>query len=811
MTILEQLKNIFNPHSVNRLSAELRSRATGIPVVEKNVFTGIDNILIEGDVTLKEGAVVQRGTSLIAEVGHKIRIDEAAPIMDHVVIHAKQGDITIGTHVTVAHGSHVSSEEGAVNIANGGFVNINVRATGGTIEKDGYVGPGVVLTAGEVIPQGKIHFNYPHTEAGSRTINDDPTETGTKIIKRANIRNVSGQLFSSEGEALTIDEYPGYKAYIAAIQHLSQVEKSRQQNLPFENWLREYSLRQLSKAAAHMANEAQLQGPIVWHSAPLQSDILHLSKIRDVLNAAGSNEELAENIGNLIKAEAYFIGIYQPRAEEKEALSHAFVNAGTILQQTGEVLDDLTVPLAVSSYSTENAASSASGIALEGAVKETYSLKAEDIAKFRTQLAPISERATLIGQTPLKEITGRSLSGLEEIRKITAIREKLNKQGINIRQLPDGVHVKSYDGAVPVIADDAILVGVDLVGNVRIDSGAVIANSTIRTEQRKIPVYIGKDSVVTHTIVHTAGREQTPVEVGQGALIHGQDKNKVVLHGPYIGPESYVGQGAVVADEVLLQGVVFPKAVVDDVTIADSWEIYGGNISSAPLSITAKITKKLGYEQLPESLKNPDVLGSEDDTKLAIGELRETEKTNISQMLDEKVAQYGDIYKQSPHLQVDLLSLQIASLILGQSEENASTVQKLKHVQEGYEYLLGVKDSISTGAARLLVNNIQLQATLRDAGERLHGISTENATFPLWAQAGEVGATRAEIREVLYNTIHQSFREPGKEEARNQFVEERLSQHASIPKTEIEKRLIPNLGKIAERVASLSVATEIVR
>lgn len=814
MPSLELLKNNLNPNSLYRLSAELRSSgATGIPVIAKNVFTGIDNIRIEGDVTLEEGAVVQRGTSLIAEPGHKIHISEAAPIMDHVEIHATRGNINIGTHVTVAHGSHISSQAGAVDIADGGFVNINVRITGGTVEKNGYVGPGVVLTgeADDTIGQGEIHFFHPHSRAGFRTIGDNPTAQGTKLIARANIQNVSRQLSSAEGEPLTIDEYPGYQAYTDAIQHLSDTEHSRQQNLPFENWLREYSLRQLSKAAAHMANEAQLEGSIVWHSAPLQSDILHLSKIRDVLNAAGPNEELAGQIGNLIKAEAYLLGVYQPKTEEKEALNNAFFNAGAILQQTGEALGSLTAPLSISAYPAENAASAASGTALDGAEKETYSLTADDIVKLRTRLEPISERATLIGQTPLKDTAGLPLSTLE-VKKVEAIRKELNKQGINIRQLPDGPHVKSYDGAIPVIAEDAVLVGkVDLVGNIRIDSKAVIEDSSIRTEQRMIPVYIGKEAIVTHTIVHTAGREQTPVEVGQGALIHGQDKNKVVLHGPYIGPESYVGQGAVVADEVLLQGVVFPKAVVDGVTITDSWGIYGGNISNAPLLVNPRIARKLGYEQLPEGLNTTEVLGSEEATKPVIGELRKTEEARIAHRLNEKVTEYGDIYTQSAHLQVDLLSLQIASLILDQNAENSETVQKLKHVQEGYEYLLGVRDSISFPAARLFVNNSQVKATLSDAGGKLHDISAENIRFPLWSKEGEAGATRADIREVLYNTIHPSFKEPGHEQTRANFVDARLSEYGSLPKTEIEQRLIPNLGKVAERIASLSRTTEISR
>ena len=43
-------------------------------------------------------------------------------------------------------------------------------------------------------------------------------------------------------------------------------------------WLRPYSLKQVSKAAEYMRNEAEVVGQLVWHSPTMQSDILFLAK-----------------------------------------------------------------------------------------------------------------------------------------------------------------------------------------------------------------------------------------------------------------------------------------------------------------------------------------------------------------------------------------------------------------------------------------------------------------------------------------------------------------------------------------------------
>ena len=81
--------------------------------------------------------------------------------------------------------------------------------------------------------------------------------------------------------------------------------------------------------------------------------------------------------------------------------------------------------------------------------------------------------------------------------------------------------------------------------------------------------------MLQHPIIHTASREQTPVGIGAQVFINGKSGDMVVLHGPYIGPGSYVDSRAVVADEVLVSGIVLPNTVLNGVENPQEWHIPG--------------------------------------------------------------------------------------------------------------------------------------------------------------------------------------------------------------------------------------------
>lgn len=804
---LQQLKEDFNPTARNALSTEIISMgATEIPVLNGQIFMGADNVVIAGNVTLENGAVIQRGTSVIAESGHKITIGQAAPIMDHVIIHATKHSITIGNHVTIAHASHLNSNDGPITFANESFGNINMRVTGGTVERDGYLGPGVTFSSGDTVPLGEIYFGTPLFKLGTRTENGEITE-GTRIIKRRNIKDVSQQLYNDTGKALTLDEYPGYEKWSKALNDLVEKEKSRQQDLPFEEWLRTYSLKQLSKAALYMADQARVEGPVVWHSAVIQSDILHLAKAKDILAVGNNHKALVASVDHLIKAQAYLLGAYTPKKEEEPALANAFVDSTRILEVVSKILSEQENVI-VSSLNKENAVSAASGKPLTGAQKEQYTVTTEDINKLRGQIETISQRTEYFSQFLKQPSQTLSLATLvlPEVRKMEALKDTFNKGHVNITQIPDGISVKSYDGAIPVIADNVTLVGkVDLVGNIRIDSGAIIQDSTLRTEQRVIPVTVRKNSLIQHTIIHTAGREQTPVEVAEDAFINGKHGNMVVLHGPYIGHGSYVGPRAVVADEVLASGIFLPRTVLDGVEKPGEWHVYGGNVCGKPLRLEKEITGKDGYMELPQGLQNPDILKDPAQALPIIRKLHQQGVIEAEEILQKKINEYGDVYKYSAYLQVDLLSLETASHILSQTKTVGHEVLRgLKGLQEGYQYLLGMQESISAPAASIFLNKRLTVQILNAANNALMNIKEEGIFLPLWREGGgNMNRGREEIRNVLDSTIHPSFKNDDRKDARKKAVDERLNETWFIPKAEIIQRLVPNLNRIPERVESL--------
>jgi carbonic anhydrase/acetyltransferase-like protein (isoleucine patch superfamily) len=803
---LKQLKENFNPTARNTLSTEIISLGVNdIPVFNGQIFTGADNIIIAGNVTLENGAVIQRGTSIIAKPERKITIGHAASIMDYVCIHATSNDITIGNHVTIAHASNLVSDDAPITFANGSFGNINMQVTGGTIEQNGYLGPGVSFGKNDIVPAGEIYFGAPLFKLGFRTENGEIT-IGTHHIKRRNIKNVAQQLYNASEEPLSLEEYPGYEQWSRALDQLVESEKSRQLGLPFEEWLRTYSLKQLSKAALYTAEQAITEGPVVWNSTSMQIDILYLAKAKDVLAANDSNKDLVTSTDYLMKAHGYLIGAYMPKKEEEQALAQAYNGFDSVLEELSRLLSK-EENVTIDSFNKENAISAACGKPLAGARKEKYTLNQKDLDKIARQIDTISQRIKYIKRffDRTLQVSPLATLRLTEFRKMKALINTLNIKHVNITQIPDGVTVKSYDGAIPIIADDVTLIGrVDLVGNIRVDAGAVIQDSTIRTEQRVIPIIVGKNSLVRHTIIHTASREQTPVEIGAHVFINGKPGDMVVLHGSYIGPGSYVGSRAVVADEVLVSGVILPNTVLSGVEKPREWHIYGGNVCEQPLLLEKKIILRDDYKILPEVLTNPALLKNSSQSQSIINTLREQTVAELGEILDKKTRKYGDIYKHSVHLQIDLLSLETASRILSQCKAvDQEVLHGLKDLQEGYQYLLGIQEAISTSAASLYFDRRLTEHVLTTAANLLKNVK-DGVHLSIW-KGGEktVVTSHKEIGSVLESTIHPSLRIDIKKDERERAINQWLNETWFIPRAEIIQRLVPNLERIANRVESL--------
>ena len=793
---LETIRAHWNPNNRLPLNAvEVAARGIHSPQIDGQVFTGTDGVVIEGDVRLAKGAVVQRQTHLIAEPGHHVTIGRAAPVMDYVRITAKHADVSIGDHVTIAHGSHLTAK-GPITFANESFGNINMRVTGGTVNRDGYLGPGTDFGPGEEVPEGAVFFGNPLFDDGKRTVAGEIT-SGTKTISRRNIGNTSPELHDKEG-TLTLENYPGYTRWSAALDAHADALRTRQADYPFEQWLRKYSLRQVAKAAAHMAGQERSEGRVVWDHVAVQSDSLQLKTVAAILTANG-NRELAGDVTNLLKANAYLLRAYEPKdPSELNALNKAYGDAGNILAQAATVLQSLPT-IAIKTASRENIISAATGDLLPGATHEVATLDKAALDRRVSRLAAIAARITSLHGMAIEESAGIPLYSGAEVAQMQAIRGSLNKTGANIAQLPDGPTIRSYDGAIPIIHPEAVLVGkVDVVGNVRIGNAA-ISDASLRTEMPVVPVVVGDDAVVKHAIVHTAGREQTPVEVGNGTLVDGAKDAKAVLHGPYLGEGSYVGPRAVVVDEVLTRGIVLPNTVLAGVVKGTEWHVYGGNIASAPLT-AREIAKDTGYAQLPASLQDPDILRNPERAGAAITVLRDQARQGIIREQQAKIETYGEIYAQSAAMQVELLSLRATARLIGDS--NPSLVRQLGELGESYSFLLGETSSISANASRLFLNQRAREEVIERAKTSLQAIPEEGISVPLWKDERRREATHA----VIEATLHPSFTDA---EQKRKLVDDKLPVTDHYRSSEIALRIIPNLDRVKARSLTLTPASEL--
>lgn len=808
--MLKKLKNQFNKQTHTTLHPSVVGiNALEIPVFEGMLLYGHDNITFEGNILVEEGAVVQRGTSIIASAGKKINIGSHAPIMDYVEILATKHDIFIGKRVTIAHGSKLISEKGKIEFLDDSFGNIIIRVDGGIVEERGYIGPNTNLTSGEVIPAGAVFFGNPKFQASIRTDLDGKIVDGAQHIMRMNIKDTSQSLLDSDGKPLTIRNYNSYEGWISALINLYEKEQSYQIDLPFEQWLRPYSLKQVSKAAEYMRNEAEVVGQLVWHSPTMQSDILFLAKVRDTLVA--SSNPLAFDVENLIKAHSFILGIYEPTQSETEILSEAYLkNSPVILSKANKALKNLTSPIEISCYDRETAYSVVSGIPLKNSTKRNYQLSTEELHCIANQIENIQDHITRISNfhsTNQEESDRKIITfSIMEIKEMATLRSIVNKTGTNMFDIPDGVTVRTCDGAIPFIHPDAMLVGkVDISGAVRIDSGSTIINSSIRTEQRIVPAIIEEGAIARNVIFHTASREQHPVVLGKRAVADGSKSNMICLHGSYVADESYIAEESVVPDEVRLKGIVLPKTVVDPSAVrdAENWAVYGGNLSAKGL-ISRDIAN--GQQLLPEPLRSINLM-NEEEAKYAIQNVGLKIKNEAETLFAKKIEKYGDIYKYSAQMQIDLLSLRTTISILESQNTDEININSLRHIQEGYEYLLGSKSEISIQAGRLFYSPIKeliIKKAQRDLSS-IVSLNPEGISVPAWPNPemqsrGEIGYD--EVYKMAERSIHPSFRE--KQNGVSEAIEERLHREFFHPPEEIIN-LIKNLDKICPNSQQISL------
>ena len=225
-----------------------------------------------------------------------------------------------------------------------------------------------------------------------------------------------------------------------------------------------------------MAEQVIIEGPVVWDSVSRQIDILYLAKAKDVLAANDSNKDLVTSTDYLVKAQGYLIGACVPKKEEEQALVQAYNDFESVLEEISRLLCKKENVI-INSFNIENAVSAACGKPLAGARKERYSLNQKDLEKITRQIDTISQRMKYINIffERLLQLFPLAPLRLTKIRKLKALINTLNIKHVNITQIPDGVSVKTYDGAISIIADDVTLIGrVDLAGNIRVDAGAMI-------------------------------------------------------------------------------------------------------------------------------------------------------------------------------------------------------------------------------------------------------------------------------------------------------------------------------------------------
>lgn len=710
---LPALKKALNPRNYSAYPVLISRKGTGIPTFRDAVIFGTDSIRLRGNVAFEGMAVIQRNTVIDAEAGQSVCVGAGSVIMDYVTIHATTGDIHIGKNVVMAHGCQLM---GTATMQDNAFMNIAVKVN--ISEPHLIIGSDTLLLPSIHIDSYDAHLFDQLAGRGNIFLHEPPRIIGQvdqTAVDRLN--NVEAESVMLEGELAwfsTFDFGTHYQAYrqayeeqVAAgtldlerdsligspVSSFGRVARRLYHGAPkgvtsLSVWNWNYTLFHHAKAAKYVINDAAEYGQVVWDAPQLQSAAMLLELAYQITDHQACL--------SLSKALAYLLGCYQ--ADQTQHLEQALMKHAVIVRHALDVLRAHDRQHATIGFHED---ASLSDLYLNSGAKLERTLTGTDIERLVEQLEVV--------QTYLDDFIDRlyALADCQPTARQATPYHPANYHAFrslfynnqtdipNLILIEDGPSVREYNGAVPVIEPHVTVAGrVDLTGAVRLDQGVTIANSTVRSEDPKVPAIIGSDAVVQHAIVHTAYKEQYVAYIGAECVVDGNlEAGKTHLHGPFIADGSYIAAAVVIPDGAQVNGVVEANTLVDpDIAYEGDVRRYAGNMCSEASAV--ETSDQEAFQQMISTRRH---------------ELRQ----EINALMREKVAQYGSIYRCSAQIQVGYRLLQTASKYYESLCVESEITEMLTDYIEAYAFMLGVIHDISDCAAILLLDSNQQKEAVR--------------------------------------------------------------------------------------------------
>lgn len=763
----------ITPGIDNVIGPTLVASGAKFPKIDNTAIIPFDSLLIHGETDVGARVMLRRQSKIT-----NAKISEGVLAMDYVRVN---DGATLERGAAIAHGSEVGAHATMEEFS---FANIVVD-----IGKNSRVRKDTVLTPGVIVPEGidtMSNMFYVGRGIDSRIPNGikvDPEtmrptegqegwfgksfprflgvdENGNKFDPATDTRvpNFLGKRFNTDPDKLT----PGntYRdlsdvGYQGWMQDVLKVEQHH--NPTFANWLDNYvSVIQFTKNLTYVQSDAQAIGQIAWHAPVMQSEVMALHTASQVLDAQGKN---IPELQTLIKGQLTLLGAYSPDEKEKAKID--------VLYEQPEKINKLLDQVSKEISSTKTTVKLFPQWTIEAIGKDSYANKEKvdvvinenDIARLKDVIGTMKERLTaeLESVEPIvlnkKKEKGTKSTAANELDNAERLRDSLNPEHIDISLIADGVRVRRLHGAVPSVHPGAVLVGnkenIDLGGAVVIGNNATLVDTTARSEQLSVPVYVEKNAVICKAGLHTAAREQHPCLIREEAVITASDGEKSWVHGAEINPKTLVFS-ATVGDEARLSGVAV-KWTVFGSSVKPEWGVYAGNTAAVGTWEAGKTFKDLPNKQynlrtasavssadtelqewLPTSpLKDADIKNQQ-SVETAVTKYAEQLRSEAKELLNEKIDKYGPIYKHSAHLQIANLNLGLAKDILeGAGKLDDKTNNYINNLQSAVDYLLGRKQEINSSAAVVLAGIGKQNSPLQKLQKDLLEIAESHETISI--------------------------------------------------------------------------------
>lgn len=608
---IEELKRAYNPHNINVLSGAIDTAGVSqndfiaegrwpaapaviavgkdVPLIHREALILFDSLVLEGNVQIEQGAGVRRRTEISGDGNKPSVLGKYSIAMDYVTVHGGR----IGEGAGIAHGGRL---EGSIEA--GAFANISVTIgkdavlTEGALafplwnQPDGVKVPGNVVYVGGPTPRAlsrayldtdgkdwKFFNNYPDPHPWDRPIRlsgpNDPRAQYLLKMKRYAVEPSKRPANHVSYDALSELGVDDWLKNAMATPENNEITRAR--------WADTYvRIRQCNKNLGHLNEDSQRFGEVAWYSAQIQSEAILVSRLSRILEAAGKAEE-ANPLRWLVAAQAYILGVYQPQPEDIQYLEKAYFDGEGILRNALGAAHTIPTEQTVSilAFPKETVNSLFLGLQAQYNGEERVHIKydAADIAKLIGALKHLPQELSLSSE-PFRNPEVEEKAGKEtrtsHVDEVEAWIKAANPNKANTILLNGGNRVHKYNGLVPLISDEALLVGNDIGGAVVIGEKAAIAESSIRSEQLIAPGYV--NGTVEHSVAHTATNEQEPFFIHPDAVVL-----RAQVHGAEL--SGYITD-SVVTDQSAINGIIAPNSLLVQ-RDRKSWNYHIGNFAES--------------------------------------------------------------------------------------------------------------------------------------------------------------------------------------------------------------------------------------